>query len=206
MEELDFNMARKMRKSQKENFAKIKEVVDTQKSEFEAKLPAIARDSGGSLDKLPVKTKAFQQWLTEHQYSNPFIGKHVTSAPEYGTKQKDLESEVVEVTPELLKSMEYAEFDSTSDDGLKEEDLGEAPKVNDDVDKKFIDITITENATRRLSERTNEEIEEHAINTMRSYHDNPDYETRIELNSVIDNAKSILLESGLKNKKYLSNK
>lgn len=195
-----------MRESRREQFAKIQEVVDKQKDDIEAKLPAITRDSGGSLDKLPVKTKAFQKWLTEHQEANPFIGKHVTSAPEYNTEQKELGSEEVEATPELLNSIQDSEFNPSADGGLQEEDLGVAPKVTNDSDKKFMDITITENATRRLSGRSNEEIREHATNTMRSYHNNPEYKSEIELNTVIENTKIILLTSGEKVKKYLGSK
>lgn len=197
-------MARKNRPSQKEYFSKIQDEVDTQKKEAEEKLPAIARDSGGSIDKLPVKTKAFTKWLADHQSSNPFIGKHVTAAPEFNVEQKDIkEAEEVEATPEMLKSFENSEFNPDADDGLQEEDLGKAPKVHNNSDKKFIDITITENATKRLSGKTDDEIKEYAINTMRSYHEDENYETQIEMNSVIEHAKILLLESEPKKKKYL---
>jgi hypothetical protein len=196
-------MARKQRPSRKEQFDKIRESVDKQRQEAEDKLPAIAKDSGGSIDKLPVKTKAFNKWLTEHQDANPFIGKHVTSAPEYNVSQNELEQEEVEATPELLKSFETTAFNPESDDGLVEEDLGEAPKVNNESDKKFIDITITENATRRLSDKTNEEIQEHAINSMRSYHDDSEYTPEVNLEPIIEHAKVLLLESGNTKKKYL---
>lgn len=197
-------MARKKRPSQKELFSKIQKEVDGQKKEAEENLPAIARDSGGSIDKLPVKTKAFSKWLTDHQSTNPFIGKHVTAAPEFNVEQKDIEEvEEIEATPEMLKGFENLTFNPEDDGGLQEEDLGEAPKVNNDSDKKFIDITITENSTKRLSDKSNEEIKEYALNTMRSYHNNEDYETKIEMNSVIENTKVLLLESTPKKKKYL---
>lgn len=196
-------MARKRRESQKENFVKIKEEVERQKAEAEAKLPSIARDSGGSIDKLPVKTKAFQNWLASQQEMNPFIGKHVTAAPEFNVEQKKLDEQVEDVNPETLNQFDDSEYNPNAEGGLQEEDLGESPKLNTGAEKKFIDITITENATRRLSERTNEEIQEYAVNTMRSYHDDPNYEPEIELNSVIENAKILLLESGQKQKKFL---
>lgn len=196
-------MARKKRPSRKEQFTKIRESVDKQRQEAEEKLPAIVKDSGGSIDKLPVKTKAFSKWLSEHQDANPFIGKHVTSASEYNVSQTELDKVEVEATPELLKSLENTKFNPESNDGLTEEYLGEAPKVHNDSDKKFIDITLIENATRRLSGKPNEEIKEHAINSMRSYHDNSDYTPEVNLEPIIEHTKVLLLEKGNINKKYL---
>jgi len=196
-------MARKIRESRKEQFAKIQEEVDVQKKEAEAQLPAITRDSGGSIDKLPTKTKAFNKWLTAHQDANPFIGKHVTSAPEFNVEQHEIENEEVDATPEMLKSMEDSEYNPDATGGLQEEDLGEAPKIDKGSDKKFMDITITENATRRLIGKSNEEIQDYAINTMKSYHEDSDYAPEIELDSVIENAKILILEAGPQKKKYL---
>lgn len=196
-------MARKKRASQKEKFLKIQAEVEKQKEEAENNLPSITRESGGSIDKLPVQTKAFNNWLTEHQNINPFIGKHVTSAPEYNTEQKELDSEEFEATDDMLKGFEYTTYDPNDESGLQEEDLSNAPKVERDSHTKFIDINIIENETRLLAGKPNEEIESHVINKMKSYHDDENYQTEIEVNRIIEHTKTLMIGSDYKKPKYL---
>jgi len=196
-------MARKKRASQKEKFLKIQDEVKKQKDESQKNLPSITRDSGGSIDKLPVQTKAFNNWLTEHQNINPFIGKHVTSAPEYNTDQRELDSEEVEATDDMLKGFDSTAYNPNDKDGLHEEDLSNAPKINRESHTKFIDINIIENETRLLTSKTNEEIESLVIDKMKSYHDDENYETEIEINKIIEHTKILMIGSDYKKTKYL---
>lgn len=196
-------MARKKRPSQKEKFIKAHTEIEKQKEDAEKNLPSITRDSGGSIDKLPVQTKAFNNWLTEHQNINPFIGKHVTSAPEFNTEQKELDSEEIEATDEMIKDFQDSEYNPNAEGGLQEEDLSNAPKVDRDSHTKFIDINIIENETRLLPGKTTEEIESHVIEKMKSYHDDENYESDIKIEEVIEHTKTLMIGSDYKKPKFL---
>ncbi len=191
---------RRKRASRKEELLQIKKDIEEQKNELDSKLPSIIRDTGGSIDKLPVKSKEFNKWLTSHQELNPFIGKHVTSAPEFNVNSKDMGHKLEDIDDEGLKSIrnEY--------NNITEEDLGESHKSNDDFDKKFIDINIIEKATRILSHKSIDDIKTLANDMMVIHHGQDDYKTEIEMDSVIENAKVLSLTSNKKNNKFLGYK
>ena len=189
----------------RDEYANVRLETNRLASELKESMPDIVQDSGGSINNLPVKTPEFQQWLQLHRDANPFIGRHVTSAPEYNVSQTDLGlSETKESENEHAELLHKIE-NYISITGLEESliDGTEAPKANANQDKKFIDILLVESAAKRLLTQGNDEIKEHSISLMRSYHNQSDYTTEIDLDMIVERSKLIAIESKKVEKKSI---
>ena len=192
--------------SKRDEYQKLKETVIKQESE-ERVANMVVYESGGSIDNLPVNTPEFHNWLELHRNKNPFIGKHVTAAAEYNVQQTDLTNSVEipdEVNAELFDKInkEIPVYD------LDEEELGVAPKVDKGQDKLFIDMLLIENSAKRLSGKTSDEIKEHAISMMRSYHDDTNYNSGLDVDAVVEQSKVLAIanaKNSQNDKKLLRN-
>jgi hypothetical protein len=155
--------------------------------------------AGGSINNLPVKSKAFNTWLDAHRSNNPFIGKHVTAAPEEYTEEvrlNDDETLSPEETEAFLNNDDIGlqTFDPNSKFGGEAEELGEALIGDDKHDVRFIDITIAENITNKLLGRPIEEIEKEATKAMQSYYGDAHYTTDIDVSKIIETSTVRLIE------------
>jgi len=154
--------------------------------------------AGGSINNLPVKSKAFNTWLDAHRSNNPFIGKHVTAAPEEYTEEvriNDDETLTPEETVMFLNNEDIGMqgFDPNSNFGGEAEELGEALIGDDKHDSRFIDITIAESITIKLIGRPVEEIEKDATKAIQSYHGDAHYETQIDVSKIVETSSICLI-------------
>lgn len=155
--------------------------------------------AGGSINNLPVKSKAFNTWLDAHRSNNPFIGKHVTAAPEEYTEEVRLDDDET-LSPEEAEAflnnenIGLQEFDPNSKFGAEAEELGEALIGDDKHDARFIDITIAENITNKLLGQPIDEIEKEANKAMQSYHGDVHYTTEIDVSKIIETSTVRLIE------------
>lgn len=159
----------------------------------------IVKHAGGSINNLPVKTKEFGSWLAAHQSTNPFIGKHVTSAPEEYTEAIKLnDDEVLDEadTQEFINqsTLGAAEFDPNSSFGDEADDYKKAFKGDDTHDNKFIDLNIIENMTKKYLSLSGSMIEDKANIAMQTYHDDKFYETPINVSNIIKESKILFIE------------
>ena len=176
---------RKIFKRKREDFSKLKNVVDVDSKKAQEALPPIVKDTGGSIGNLPIKTEAFKKWLGEvRENINPLIGKsYLTAAPEYSSEDKMVGE---------TKVLDISELGKLAKENYEEE-LPESPKDNSDTEEKFIDINIIENAVREALGKSEDEIENLAMKKMREYHEDKKYETSLDIGKVIFNYKQNLI-------------
>ena len=195
----------------REDVRKIRESVTKELQEREKALPPMVRDTGGSISGLKINTPVFQKWVKDIQEKvNPLIGKHVEDAPEYTINPLILDQSLEDITKELKEKLVKgaSEYDSTNSDtdiSPEAEDLDNAPKINSNKDKKFIDINIIENETRRMPHKTNDEILKKCEERMGAYHDDKDYKTDMPIDKIISKYKDILIAKA-EEQKLLENK
>jgi hypothetical protein len=194
---------RKKTVSKREEYQKLKETVAKQEQEVQS-ANMIVYEAGGSINNLPVNTPAFNKWLDVHREKNPFIGKHVTAATEYNVEQMDLGAITDKEGVENEEMLEKIKNDVPAF-SLDEEELGEAPKVDQGQDKLFIDMLLVENSAKRLVNKSTDEIKEHAVSMMRSYHSDPNYNTGLDLEAVVEQSKVLAIANKTNDKKLLRN-
>ena len=194
---------RKQTVSKREEYQKLKEVVAKQELEVQS-ANMVVYESGGSINNLPVDTPAFHKWLDTHRDRNPFIGKHVTAAPEHNVEQMDLGAITEKDGLETQEMLDKIKNDIPAFN-LDEDELGQAPKADQGQDKLFIDILLVENSAKRLINKSSEEIKEHAVNMMRSYHSDPNYNTGLDLEAVVEQSKVLAIANKTNDKKLLRN-
>jgi len=191
----------------KEDLKKVKEVIDKQHQEVEEARPPIVRDTGGSIANLKNKSRYFKKWVLNLQEKvNPLIGKHVESAPEYTVNPLMLDQDVEDMSDEMAKVLEKGAAEFNPDDDTFEadsEEVQESIKKDDDKSEKFIDISIVENITRKMSTDEDEKIEEVCDEHLKSYHNDSKYETKIPVKSVIENYRKILVLENKQSEKLL---
>ena len=83
------------------------------------------------------------------------------------------------------------------------ENICEAPKLNQNQDKKFIDMLLVESSAKKLVSKSNEEIKDYSIQLMKSYHDDSNYNTSIDLDMVVEQSKVLAIESKKDEKKLI---
>lgn len=193
-------MPRKKVIKRPESFDKIKDSFEEEKNKANEVVSVdLVKHAGGSINNLPVKTKAFGSWLEAHRSTNPFIGKHVTAAPEEFTEEVKLDDEEVldDASAAAILAQASAgagEFDPNSTFGEQAEDLGESLRDDGNHEKKFIDLTIAENTTRKYLALPEHKIEEEAKRAMKAYHDDNDYEPEINVSAIVEESKVLFLE------------
>lgn len=198
---------RKVVIDKREEYIKVKQFNINLESDLKDSMPDIVQSTGGSINNLPVKTKEFDSWLAIHQNKNPFIGKHVTSAPEYNVSQTDLGSAVADKPNE--KDSNAILFEKIKNHipafnvEIDIENICEAPKLNQNQDKKFIDMLLVESSAKKLVSKSNEEIKDYSIQLMKSYHDDSNYNTSIDLDMVVEQSKVLAIESKKDEKKLI---
>lgn len=213
-------------KRKKEDVKKIKDSIAEERKEVVDSLPPMVKDTGGSIAALNSnKSLYFKKWVTDLQKKNICIGKsYLTAAEEYNTESKMVgEPEMGEMTPEMLATLnngaeEYKsniENPDTSDIGafLKDKDAIEEEVEHDEAESLkeagaeaeigFIDITIVENLTKELQDQMDEDIESAAREKLKEYHQNPEYEPKIDIPSVIENYKDVMIAQENPHKKLL---
>jgi len=200
-------MAKKIFKRKKEEVNKVREVIYNEKNVLDANLPTIigsGNKAAGSIGEVTSKSLYFKQWVGMKQHTNPLIGKHVSSAPEYSTECVIVDQKISDLSDALKTTINSgAEGYNPSNDTTEVEDLGKSPKVDHNQDKKFIDINIIENATRLLVGKTDDVIENTCKQQMKAYHDDPNYETKMPVKSIIENYRDKLIASKESKPKYL---
>lgn len=199
-------MPRKIIISKKNTYETIQNVLKKERGEDNITTTALVERAGGSISNLPVQTEEFKQWLQTHQSTNPFIGKHVSAAPEYFVEEKKLNEEVVninQVDPSVLNAPSSNDaYNPDADTSEMVDETREALK-NDTHDKKFIDIAIIENVTKLMLTAPLDKIKEHAEEAMRVYHKKDDYATEIVMDDVIENSKVLFIEQQVSKPKLL---
>jgi len=199
-------MAKEIFRRNKDKVNKIREHIQSDNSTSAPKdLPDIIKKAGGSIAEVKHnRSFALKNWLLAKQESNPLIGKHITSAPEYSTDHVVLDQKVDELTPDIQNQInEGAAPYNPDNDTTEVEDLGEAPKADHGKDKKFIDINIIENTTRRLIGKPDSAIETDCKIQMKAYHDDNQYKSGIDVSSRISNYKEILKIEAEQKKMFL---
>jgi hypothetical protein len=194
-------MARKKVIKKGEAFASINKEIEIERQSVQTDVDKfdIVEHAGGSINNLPVKTKEFGSWLDAHRANNPFIGKHVTAAPEEYTEEVKLNDD--EVLDEAAASefmnqanLGAADFNPNSSYGDEVEDYGEALKGDNEHDKKFIDLSIIENMTKRYLSLPESKIVDEANRAMKAYHGDNSYETSINISNIIEESKVLFIE------------
>ena len=198
---------RKVVIDKREEYIKVKQFNINLETDLKDSMPDIVQSTGGSINNLPVKTKEFDSWLAIHQSNNPFIGKHVTSAPEYNVSQTDLGSSISDKPNEKDSNAILFEKIKANipafDVEVDIENICEAPKLNQNQDKKFIDMLLVESSAKKLASKSNEEIKDYSIQLMKSYHDDSNYNTSIDLDMVVEQSKVLAIESKKDEKKLI---
>lgn len=155
--------------------------------------------AGGSISNLPVQTKEFGDWITEQRKLNPLIGKsYIEPAHEYNSEQiklndettllnTDAENFVKHETNKALNVEESQKIMSDSKDG-------------DTHDIKFIDMTIIENTTAKMLSYDKEEIIKVTDEELQKYHNDTNYKTEIDSDSIINTTQQFLLAQENNNK------
>lgn len=169
----------------------------------------LVKYAGGSINNLPVKTEEFKTWLQSHQERNPFIGKHAHYSAEDSADEVQLDDREELVGSKANKYIKIAEegakvFDPTSMFGAKVEKLGPSLKNDNDHDMKFIDITIVENMTLKLLDRSEDDIISEAKNAIKTYHNDETYETPINVARIVDESKILFIEKNSNSNKLLN--
>jgi len=192
-------------------------VIEERKKEIDV-LPPMVRDTGGSIGALDGnKSLYFKKWLVNLQErKNPLIGKkYITAAEEYNTESKLIGEASVEDLSDAMKTIldkgaEKYNKDSSniSDDGntgsLNENNnTGSLKNSVDECERNFIDITIVENLTKELQGQIDEDIEKESRARLKEYHQNNNYEPEIDIPSVIENFKFVLISQDSANLKLL---
>lgn len=159
----------------------------------------IVQHAGGSINNLTVKTKEFNTWLDAHRVNNPFIGKHVTYAPEEYTSEIRLNDDTV-LDDESLRifteadSLGMEKFDPNSTFGLQVEEVGDSLKGDNTHESKFIDLSIVENVTKKYLLLSDSDIELESIRIMKQYHSDDAYVSDIDIDSITKETKLTLIE------------
>lgn len=181
-------MADRRIKRKREDVRKIRDVIKKEDDAREAALPPMVRDTGGSISNLKINTPVFQKWVTDLQEKvNPLIGKHVQDAPEYTINPLMLDQDVIDLTPDVQETIDIIS------ESPEAEDLDNSPKKNHEEDKKFIDINIIENETRRMPAMSNEEITKNCEIQLSTYHGDKKYKTKMPIDEIITDYKDLLI-------------
>lgn len=196
-------MARKII-SKKDKIAELNEIIQAEKEpEFTSELftASIAESAGGSISASKgalVKSKELDQWLVNLRVDmkNPFIGKsYMVRAAEYETESKTLTPGKV---TDLDKALEE-EIDSGTEaydpNTAKSPEAEERTSIRDDggITNKLIDHCVVANLTRRLSNRSTDELLALAHDELRNHHDDPEYVTSIDIEKSIEKTRYDLL-------------
>lgn len=201
-------MGRKKVIDKKESMSVHNDELNRQKDEQGFGKEVVLRDnSGGSISgkALTVQDKkSFNKWLTELQAKNIFIGKdYIQRATEYETDDKVIDSEVMDdVSQEDVEALGTGAIDIDELDlenlDIESMDLEELENIEEalrqvDIENKFIDHCIISNTTKKLLGKSPEEIKEVAESEMKTYHQNSDYSTKVNIISSINHAETQLL-------------
>lgn len=194
-------MTRKRVINKSTTFNEINKKIDKERERMQSDIDSfnLVEHAGGSINNLPVKTKAFGSWLDAHRVNNPFIGKHVTSAPEEYTEEIKLNDDEVldeEATETFLTqaNVGLTAFDPNSTFGDEVEYLGDALKGDSTHDAKFIDLSIIENMTKKYLALAESEIEFEAIRAMKAYHGDNSYKSDLNISNIIEESKILFIE------------
>lgn len=215
-------------KRPREEVKKLKESVVEKHKKESASLPPIVRDTGGSIAALNGnKSLFFKKWVRDLQTrKNPLIGKdYIMAAEEYNTEAKMVgDPEIEELSPEMDSTLKKGAEEYKSNivepnkdavaDFLKDKEaVGEETsdielesfkEHGDEAECNFIDISIVENLTKELQDQIDEDIEKEAREKLKEYHQDDDYEPEIDIPSVIENYKFLLIAQNSPDKKLLN--
>lgn len=200
-------MARKII-SKKDHIDEIKQILAEQSTPSDAVgVSLIIREkAGGSISALTVQSEEHRQWLTALQEKNPFIGKnYMMKAEEYETEDKVLsQEEAKQINAEMAKKIDAGTeaYDPNSDYGEVAKDLKEK-RDSGNVQRKMIEHAIASNTTRKLIGKTDSEIAERALDEIRTYYDDGEYQPTIDITKSIEMAKVLLISSSIKKNEQL---
>ena len=142
-----------------------------------------------------VESKEFGDWITEQRKINPLIGKsYIEAAHEYHSEQIKMNDESTLINSDAENFIKH--------ETNKAFDVEESHKIMSDVkdgdnhDIKFIDMSIIENTTSKMLSYDKEEIIKVANEELKKYHNDKNYETEIDSNSVINTTQQFLLTQG----------
>ena len=204
-------------KRDRDEVKKVKDsVVLEHKKESDA-LPPIVRDTGGSIAALNGnKSLYFKKWVHDLQErKNPLIGKdYIMAATEYNTESKLIgEAKIEELSDEMRVTLDNGakEYKNNTVDYNKDDQTGldtgdDEASLKEHVDEaeaNFIDITIVENLTKDLQDQIDEDIEKEARSKLKEYHQDDEYEPEIDISSVIENFRFVLIANKASGQKLL---
>ena len=198
-------------KRKKEDIDDIKEGIEQEQGVLNEINPVVVTETGGSISALSKnKQPEFNTWLTTLQGNNRFIGKdYMQSAEEYNTDSKmvgdaqigslsdsdmeTLKSGTGDFNPETTKdSYNPIDNNQTNDEDQKTEQES-VNKYADDAENGFIDITIIENLTKEFNDQLDEDIEKKAEEQLKVYHNDNTYKSPVDIPTVIENYKNLLI-------------
>lgn len=155
---------------------------------------ALIERAGGSISNLPVQTKEFNDWIEEQRkLRNPLIGKsYIQSAPEYNAEQTKLGDET-ELTDADAAKFVKGEITKAFNVEESQKIMEENALSSDNHDIKFIDMTIIENSTQKKLSFDKESIVTTAIDELKKYHDDENYQTDMDANAIVEQTQQYLL-------------
>lgn len=162
---------------------------------------SISESAGGSISTSKgalVKSKELDSWLTQVRadMKNPFIGKsYMVRAAEYETDSKILTPGTVKDLDRVLEDEINAGVEAYDPNTANSPMAEERKAIRDDggFGDKLIDHCVVSNLTRRLSNRSTEEIMALANDELKNHHGDPEYVTRIDIEKSIEKTRYDLL-------------
>lgn len=157
--------------------------------------------AGGSISNLPVQTKEFNDWIEEQRkIRNPLIGKsYITSASEYNSEQFKLDDQTELHNDEAIQFVNN-ESEKASNVDESQKILTETESSTDTHDIKFIDMAIIENSVQKKLSCDKDVITSTAIDDLKKYHNDDNYETELDTNAIVEQTHQFLLTQEINTK------
>lgn len=162
---------------------------------------ALIERAGGSISNLPVQTKEFNDWIEEQRkIRNPLIGKsYITSASEYNSEQFKLDDQTELHNDEAIQFVNN-ESEKASNVDESQKILTETESSTDTHDIKFIDMAIIENSVQKKLSCDKDVITSTAIDDLKKYHNDDNYETELDTNAIVEQTHQFLLTQEINTK------
>jgi hypothetical protein len=162
---------------------------------------SISESAGGSISASKgalVQSKDLDQWLTQIRadMKNPFVGKsYMVRASEYETESKIIHPGKVKELDKELESEINAGAEAYDPNTAKSPVAEDRKSIRDDgnFSTKLIDHCVVTNLTRRLINRSTDELLELAQDELRNHHGDSEYITPIDIEKSIEKTRYDML-------------
>ena len=155
---------------------------------------SISESAGGSISASKgalVQSKDLDKWLTQVRadMKNPFIGKsYMVRASEYETDSKVINPGKIKELDKELESEINAGTEAYDPNTANSPEAEDRKSIRDDggFSNKLIDHCVVTNLTRRLSNRSTDELLALAHDELRNHHGDSEYVTSIDIEKSIE--------------------